>query len=147
MSTKEYDVPLPCGVRCHSLNTIFNVSGTPEQIQQIKASCEQALAKAEAEKPQPWDFGIGSRGWLCIRGRDLQGWGGGNSPIDKPPKAHADFAVRVLGNLKEIVEQGPIVVGMPVAVAQRVAGDCEGHGNYVTARNINAALARDEAKP
>lgn len=153
MTEKQYEIPLPH--HCpRDAAYIGDARLTLEQITKLKADCERALAKAEAEKPTAWDFGLTreSSPALALKSRQVknyyQGWVGGREgrdPWSSSPSA-IEHGVHILGNLKEIVEkQGPIVVGMSVAYGMALCEHFKGASSWAELMgNVRDALARYE---
>jgi len=130
MTEKYYKIP--------ALKNLLDCEFPVEHIEKIKADCEQALAQAEAEKPKVWDFGVW-RHQKSIRICGNAGWSCACDPLRVLGTVDASD-IRILGNLKEIVEQGEIVVGFSVGEAITL----EGSLNLHYAPRFAAALARYE---
>ena len=116
MSEKRYEMALPDGMR--SLSGVYeSISGTKPQLEALKARCEEALALAEAEEPKVWDFATDAQGHVFFHGAGHWAFSTGGFMDSEIEAAHP----HILGNLKEIVAQGPIVIGMSVRDASALA--------------------------
>jgi len=135
----KYNVELP-----HDVDTGWpqTISGTREQIEELRSACDNALAEGKKREVKRWDFGSIDDGLVHIYGSE--GWSYANDPHHSSKGNYISTHIRRLGNLKEIVEcQGPIVVGMNSRTA-RLAVDyfqCFSAHNTV-ASNLRAAVAR-----
>ena len=143
MSETVYPLDIPTkGTTQIAQGTMY---GTVAAIETIKTNCEHALARAEAEKPKALDVGIIEGSHVIYDGHR---WVGhfGNPDRFLPMAQHLQEEARRRFNLTEVLQQGPIVVGMPVAVAEPL---CELLARYhpdpvALINSVAAALARHE---
>jgi len=121
--------------------------GTVAAIETIKANCEQALARAEAEKPKALDVGIIQGAHVIYDGRKWLGHFGNPDRL-LPMAHHLQEEARPRFNITEVLDQGPIVFGMPVGTALQLKAHfaiCGGEWRTIS-EPLNAALARYEER-
>jgi len=131
--TLEIDLDVPI--------TRSTITVTEAQLDGLENQIAEIRKKAEAEKPKMLDFGVCSDDEILMR--DGKEWVSLERTIFVRvglfPKPH------ILGNLKEIIQQGPIVVGLTETNArflQNYFGEAVNFG--FIADPIRNALARYE---
>jgi len=136
MSEKEYTLPLPAGTT--KLSGLITVNASI--LAELKANIAQVEKQIEAEKPKLWDFCLGPNDLHIMTSK---GWSFASDP-GRPVDSLMSKDIRILGNLKATVEQGPIVAGFQPNMALAVCDYLRSIGYGVAADNIGAALARYE---
>ena len=117
MDERQYSIIWPSPILMDGPKTACML--TSEQLAALESQIQAIRAKEAAEKvkPKPWDFAKFPDGTMRIHGnRSWSQWG---NPL--AIGCHDDDddcdGVRVLGNFKKIVEDGPVVVGLSITDA------------------------------
>ena len=132
--SEKYDLKLPSGV----ISETWPLSVTKDQARAIHEQCEAIEKQAEKRKWRDFDFVLRPAGIVRIRADgQWHGSGGQAMVID-------DTAINevCLGNLADILAQGPIVIGLQEHDAQKWFEILSHHSSEVFyPTNLRAALA------
>jgi hypothetical protein len=140
MSEKHYDVELPV--------TCSRIRYTKSELKVLKERIEKVLAEAKRDEPKPWDIIVIPGGHFFVRlpeAEDNKEWLADDGTCTVEDNWPAIQSGQYLGNLREILEQGQILVGMPLVSARRIVNDSVAVATV--RRNVQCALDRyDEAQ-